>query len=119
MWKYKLNITVQLELGIQVDDDDEYMMLLDPIPDYRGSWVRLYNILYSINGVVRKRVKEWRYKLNITVQLELGIQVDNDEEYIMLLDPIPDYRGSWVRVYNILYCINGVERKRVKEWMKI
>ena len=30
-------ITVQLELGIQVDDDDEYMMLLDSIPDYHRS----------------------------------------------------------------------------------
>ena len=51
-------ITVQLELGIQVDDGDEYMMLLDSIPDYHGSWVRVYYILYCNIGVVRKRNKE-------------------------------------------------------------
>ena len=30
-------ITVELELGPKVDDDEEDMMLLEPIPDYNRS----------------------------------------------------------------------------------
>ena len=50
-------ITVELELGFEEDDDEEDMMLLEPIPDYHRSWLRVYNVLYFNAVVVWKEFK--------------------------------------------------------------
>ena len=60
--------------------------------------MRVYNILYCNIGVVRKRNKVRKSKqeniIKITVEVELGLKVDESEQYMKLLEPIPDYRRS-------------------------